>query len=171
MATLVQDLLSFTKAGLNAPQPVALTPTLLAPLARLAVEREGAQSLVDVNMAEDLQVCAEPDLLVRALANAVRNAVRYAGQDGPITIHAVPSGADEVTMTVADHGPGVPPGAIDRLFDPFFRPEAARTRETGGTGLGLAIVKSCVEACGGRISVRNRDGRGLELTFVLRRAD
>ena len=71
-------------------------------------------------------------------------------------------------MSVADHGPGVPPEALARLFDPFFRPETARTRETGGVGLGLAIVKSCVEACGGRVAVRNREPSGLELIFMLR---
>ena len=69
---------------------------------------------------------------------------------------------------MVDRGPGVPPEAIGRLFDPFFRPEDARTRETGGTGLGLAIVKSCVEACGGSVSVRNRVPSGLELTFRLK---
>ena len=97
----------------------------------------------------------------------MRNAVRYAASDGPITILAAPFGDAQVKLTISDHGPGVPPGAIDRLFDPFFRPEAARTRETGGTGLGLAIVKSCVEACGGQVAVRNREPRGLELTFTL----
>ncbi len=170
MATLVQDLLSFTKAGMNVPSPV-LSPVGLAALARQTVEREGAQPLVGVSMDESLRVCAEPDLLGRALGNAVRNAVRYAGEDGPITILAVPSGEETVLLTVSDHGPGVPPDAIDRLFDPFFRPEAARTRETGGTGLGLAIVKSCVEACGGQVAARNREPRGLELVFTLRRAD
>ena len=169
MATLVRDLLSFTKAGLNA-QPAVLAPVGLADLTRRAVEREGAQAVVSVSIPDDLQVRAEPDLLARALANAVRNAVRYAGEDGPITIMAVPSGEETVLLTVSDHGPGVPPDAIDRLFDPFFRPEAARTRETGGTGLGLAIVKSCVETCGGQVAVRNRDPRGLELSFTLQRA-
>ena len=170
MATLVQDLLSFTKAGMNAPAPV-LAPVGLAALVRQAVEREGAQAVVSVTIGEELRVRAEPDLLGRALGNAVRNAVRYAGEDGPIVIAGAPAGEKLVLLTVTDHGPGVPPDAIDRLFDPFFRPEAARTRETGGTGLGLAIVKSCVEACGGQVAVRNREPRGLELTFTLPRAD
>ena len=170
MAALVGDLLSFTKAGLRAAPPV-LAPVGLAALARQTVEREGAQALVTVSIDDAVRVSAEPDLLGRALGNAVRNAVRYAGDDGPITIHAAPSGEGSILLNVTDHGPGVPPGAIDRLFDPFFRPEAARTRETGGTGLGLAIVKSCVEACGGQVAVRNCEPRGLELTFTLRRAE
>jgi two-component system sensor histidine kinase CpxA len=56
------------------------------------------------------------------------------------------------------------------LFDPFFRPEAARTRESGGAGLGLAIVKSCVEACGGTVSVRNVTPHGLQVDLRLQRA-
>lgn len=62
-------------------------------------------------------------------------------------------------LHVTDQGLGVPPESLDWLFDPFFRPEAARTRETGGKGLGPAIVKSCVEAGGGSVSVRNLSPR------------
>jgi two-component system sensor histidine kinase CpxA len=72
---------------------------------------------------------------------------------------------------VRDCGPGVPEEALHRLFDPFFRPESARTRETGGTGLGLAIVKSCIEACGGTVAVRNVEPSGLQVDFVLRSAE
>ncbi|MES1166376.1 MAG: ATP-binding protein, partial [Pseudomonadota bacterium] len=66
----------------------------------------------------------------------------------------------EVVLTVTDAGPGVPAGAMARLGEPFYRPEEARTRETGGAGLGLAIVKSSVEACRGRVSFRNLAPRG-----------
>ena len=174
ISALVHDLLSFTKAGLH-PQMAELQPVALAALVQEAVAREAAQDHVGIQVADSLQVNAEPDLLVRAVANGVRNAVRYADGTGPITITAAPGreadGAEVVVLTVADHGPGVPTEAIGRLFDPFFRPETARTRETGGVGLGLAIVKSCVEACGGRVSVRNREPTGLELTFTLTRAE
>jgi two-component system sensor histidine kinase CpxA len=64
----------------------------------------------------------------------------------------------------------VPEDALHRLFDPFFRPETARTRETGGTGLGLAIVKSCIEACGGTVEVRNVQPSGLQVEFNVARA-
>jgi two-component system sensor histidine kinase CpxA len=130
---------------------------------------------------------AEPDLLGRALGNVVRNALRYAsptgGADysyrptmrtdghptGPITISAREH-ADRVTIYITDCGPGVPEEALHRLFDPFFRPESARTRETGGVGLGLAIVKTCVEACGGTVAVRNVKPSGLQVEFELSRA-
>jgi two-component system, OmpR family, sensor histidine kinase CpxA len=68
---------------------------------------------------------------------------------------------------VRDHGAGVPEDALPRLFDPFYRPDAARSRESGGVGLGLAIVKSCVEACGGTVAARNREEGGLEVALLL----
>ena len=173
MSRLVNDLLAYTKAGLRA-QSAEVRPVQVAEIARQAVAREAAEEHVAVEVPEDCRVCADPDLLLRALSNGVRNALRYAGGDGPIAITATPSGSSpdgEMDVSVVDHGPGVPPGAIDQLFDPFFRPEDARTRETGGTGLGLAIVKSCVEACGGSVSVRNRVPSGLELTFRLKQAN
>jgi signal transduction histidine kinase len=62
-------------------------------------------------------------------------------------------------------GPGVPEQFLQRLFDPFFRVDDARTRETGGVGLGLTIVRTCVEACGGTVACRNRQPSGLEVTL------
>ncbi len=172
ISTLVHELLSFTKAGLHL-EKAELERVNLAALARRALEREHAADKVTVEVPETLRVCAASDLLERAVANALRNAVRYAGDAGPIRINAGvnPDGEATVILRVSDEGPGVPPEALDRLFDPFFRPETARTRETGGVGLGLAIVKSCVEACGGRVEVNNRSPQGLELTMTLLRAD
>jgi two-component system sensor histidine kinase CpxA len=73
----------------------------------------------------------------------------------------------QVVIRVQDEGPGVPVEALPRLTEPFFRPDAARTREQGGTGLGLAIVRSCVEACRGTLVLRNRVPRGFEAEIRL----
>lgn len=172
LAGIVQDLLLFTKSELRVA-PVVLQAIPLAGLARSVAKREGAGgAAIRVDVAEDLQALADRDLLDRALSNAVRNAVRYAGHAGPITVFAASSkdAPGEVRLTIFDEGPGAPEATLKQLFDPFFRPETARTRETGGTGLGLAIVKSCVEACGGSVSVRNRTSNGLAVTFQLKRA-
>jgi two-component system sensor histidine kinase CpxA len=61
----------------------------------------------------------------------------------------------------------VPEEALPRIFDPFYRVDVSRARETGGTGLGLAIVKTCVESCGGRVNCRNREPRGLSVEITL----
>jgi two-component system sensor histidine kinase CpxA len=71
---------------------------------------------------------------------------------------------------VTDSGPGVPEAELARIFDPFYRVDTSRDRATGGTGLGLAIVKTCVEACGGAVSGRNRQPSGLEVTIRLSEA-
>jgi two-component system sensor histidine kinase CpxA len=92
--------------------------------------------------------------------------VRYAGEYGPIQITAN-NDRDGVTITVADNGPGLPEDALEEVFTPFHRPEAARSRETGGAGLGLAIVKSCVEACRGTVRCRNRQPNGLAVDIHL----
>jgi len=97
----------------------------------------------------------------------VRNAVRYAGSAGPITM----SGSineETGTIRVSDCGPGLPESELDRVFDPFYRLEYSRGSESGGVGLGLAIVKSCIEACGGSVSCKNLSQGGLEVNIVLK---
>jgi two-component system, OmpR family, sensor histidine kinase CpxA len=69
---------------------------------------------------------------------------------------------------VADSGPGLPEAELEQVFTPFYRPDTARTRETGGAGLGLAIVRTCVEACGGTVVCRNRKPAGLEVAIRLK---
>jgi two-component system sensor histidine kinase CpxA len=168
MSSLVNELLSFSKAGLRT-KDLELRAVDLAALCDRVIQREGqGKTDIAVNVDVALHVLADPDLLARAVGNVLRNAVRYAGDAGPITISATVRGA-EVLFTVTDNGPGVPPETLHRLFDPFYRPETARTREGGGAGLGLAIVKSCVEACGGSVAVKNVLPRGLEVTMRLRR--
>jgi two-component system, OmpR family, sensor histidine kinase CpxA len=109
-------------------------------------------------------------MLSRALANVIRNAIRYAGNAGTITISASEID-DQVRIIVADRGAGVPESDLEKLFDPFYRIETDRSRATGGTGLGLAIVKTCVEACGGHVFAENLAPAGFAVTIVLKRAD
>ncbi len=169
MSSLVNELLSFSKAGLRA-KDLQLRAVPLAELCGKAVAREAqGKSDIVVKVDADLKVLADPDLLARAVGNILRNAVRYAGDAGPMMISAVSRGA-QVIVAITDSGPGVAPETLHRLFDPFYRPESARTREGGGAGLGLAIVKSSVEACGGTVAVKNAQP-GLEVTMKLRRAE
>ena len=71
---------------------------------------------------------------------------------------------------IEDDGPGVPPESLSKLFDPFYRVDNSRTRQTGGVGLGLTIVRTCMEACGGRVTARNRESGGLEVSLYLAKA-
>jgi two-component system sensor histidine kinase CpxA len=169
LSHLVNDLLSFTRAGLQ-PKAIKLEPVNLAPLIRRVLAREAPETgQVEVRVPENLHVVGEPELLFRALANLVRNAVRYAGRAGPITL-AAEAKDGRVVLSVADQGPGVPEAALQQIFDPFFRGEVSRSRDTGDIGLGLAIVKTCVEACQGTVTARNRQPSGLAVELVLRAA-
>ncbi len=161
---LINELLSFSKAALG-PQ-VPLERVNVAEVAMRVLERESTdQAQIENRIKPDLNVMAQPEYLYRSLANLVRNAVRYAGASGPILLSAN-NGNERVSICVTDQGPGLPESELENIFKPFYRPEFARQRETGGTGLGLAIVKSCVEACGGSVSCRNRSPHGLEVEMI-----
>jgi signal transduction histidine kinase len=106
-----------------------------------------------------------PLALRRCVANLVENAIRY-GERAAIS---VADGAREVTIRIRDRGPGIPEPELERVFEPFFRGEASRSRETGGTGLGLGIARNIARAHGGELVLRNRPGGGLEAILSLPR--
>jgi len=166
MSGLTDGLLEFAKAEMRQDR-VTLAPVNLADVVWRAVKAEsrpGVEVKVDVDPV--LMVNAETECLFRAVANVIRNATRYAGEAGPIQV-AANRAKGEVSVVIADQGPGVPDEHVDQIFEPFYRLEYARDRESGGAGLGLAIVKSCVEACGGRVFCKNRTPHGLEVNLVL----
>jgi signal transduction histidine kinase len=163
MATLVDELLCFTRTGET--KAIELQPVDLAALIEANLQREAPDLAHDVKLPANLTAYAAPDRLERALANIFRNAQQHAATGKKIQVRA--EAADEsVEIKITDFGPGVPADCLDQLFDPFFRPEDSRTRETGGTGLGLAIAKSAVEASGGTLQCRLHEQGGLQ--FILR---
>jgi two-component system sensor histidine kinase CpxA len=162
MRNLAHELLSFSKASLSGPS-IGLRPISVADAIADAVRQEHcAEDQVQIEAPANLKVSASPELLCRALSNLLRNAIRYAGDAGPIRITAWKEAACLI-ISVADSGPGVPARELERLFDPFYRLDESRASETGGTGLGLAIVKTCVEACHGTVIASNRTPSGLEV--------
>lgn len=165
MSALVNELLSFSKAGMQ-PEAAPLSAVDVAAVVQRAVAREAAGAQVEVDVPAGLTALAGEALLLRALCNVLRNAIRYAGDAGPITIGARREGG-QVAITIADCGPGIPEQEVEAVFAPFYRPESARARDTGGVGLGLAIVQTCVEACRGAVACRNRQPVGLEVTIWL----
>jgi len=168
MSDLVAELLSFSKASL-ARAELKLRPVNIQTIAQQAVQRETQPgAVVQVEIKSGLEVMADPDLLQRAIANLLRNAIRYAGSCGPITLSATAE-PEDIVIKVADCGPGVSEQFLPRLFDPFFRVDDARTREAGGVGLGLTIVRTCIEACGGTVSCGNRKPCGLEVVIRFNR--
>jgi two-component system sensor histidine kinase CpxA len=168
MSKLVDELLSFSRAGLQDASKT-LAPVEVAPLLLSVARREQeSHSQVSVQVPGNVWVLAESTLLARAVANLLRNAIRHAGHAGPIEVGTTILDT-QVRIFVKDSGPGVPPADLQRIFDPFYRLVESRSRETGGVGLGLAIVKACVEACQGSVLARNRSPSGLEVELWLRR--
>lgn len=170
MSKLVAELLEFSKTGMKSAN-VELERLKLLPLVETVAARETSRdsnAVVKVEIPETLEVVAHSELLSRAVSNVVRNAVRYAGNDGEIKISASEIGNHQVNLEIADNGKGVPDESLEKLFDPFYRVEIDRARQSGGTGLGLAIVKTCVEACGGKVHAENRQPNGLTVIMTLK---
>ncbi len=165
MAMLVNELLAFTKAGLR-PRDAQLATITLAPLVQRVLAREDQNQRVSITLDPSLTVLADAELLERALANLIRNARRYA-PSGPITLTARTFDGT-VKLNLSDEGPGVPSEALNRLGEPFYRPEAARSNEAGGTGLGLAIVRAALIACQGTATFQNRNPNGFIAELTLR---
>lgn len=108
------------------------------------------------------------DLLRSAIENVVRNALKYTSPGTVVQIRLVrPCGANMATILVEDEGPGVPPQELARIFEPFYRVEQARERQTGGAGLGLAIVRHVIGMHGGSVTAKNRESGGLALQIAL----
>jgi signal transduction histidine kinase len=101
--------------------------------------------------------------LKRAFANLVGNAL---GHGGAARV-ALREEAGALTVTVSDDGPGIPEAELERVFEPFRRLDASRSRATGGVGLGLAIARRAIEAEGGGVILRNRPGGGLDAVVTL----
>lgn len=101
----------------------------------------------------------------RCLDNLIDNAVKYAGSaEVVLTLESA-----QVVIQVLDSGPGVPEAALERVFEPFFRVETSRSRDTGGTGLGLCIARDLAQTFGGQVMLRNRAEGGLEARLILPR--
>jgi signal transduction histidine kinase len=107
---------------------------------------------------------AKPLALKRCLGNLVQNAIRH-GVRATIRIED----GKQLVLRVLDEGPGIPEDMLDKVFEPFFRLEQSRNRDTGGTGLGLSIARDIAQAHGGTLTLRNRAEGGLEATLALPR--
>jgi len=174
MSRTVENLLTLAQADeghlqlLTAPlllrDRVRATIRALAPTAAakgLAIEEREALMADGPDLVE-----ADAHRVDQMLVNLIENAIKYTPPGGAVTVLVWRRG-DEVGVTVSDTGPGIPPEAIDHVFDRFFRVDGARRRTSGGSGLGLAICREIVEAHGGRIWVDSESGRGSAFSLAL----
>ena len=108
----------------------------------------------------------DASLLRDVLQNLLDNAIQYTPPGGHIRVSATRQ-HDEIMINVADTGIGIPLADQERIFERFYRVDAARSREAGGTGLGLSIAKHIVEAHGGRLWVESAVGHGSRFSFSI----
>ena len=167
MARMVRDLLLLAEVGElggRERHPVRLDLLTRAVVGRLGLERGPRVHVVT----EPVVVAGDEDRLGQVLGNLLQNALRYASTAPgavQVTVHRGPA---EARLVIEDNGPGLPPEALERVFDRFYRVDRSRSRVQGGTGLGLAIVRHITEAHGGRVWAENRStGSGARFSVRL----
>ena len=123
---------------------------------------------INLNVASEMPIVGNRSLVESIFRNLVSNSLAYSG-GRDIFISLIDGNEDKYTFSFADNGIGVDEVHFNRIFERFYRVDDGRSRKAGGTGLGLSIVKNAVAFHGGDISVRHRNGGGLEFIFSLRK--
>jgi two-component system sensor histidine kinase SenX3 len=166
---LVQDLITLSRIqggeAIPTPGAVPVDEAVHEAIDRCNTRAAAKDITLVAGGTEGLRIWGDDELLVTALRNLIDNAVAYSPEHTRVVVSARPAG-DSVELSISDQGIGIPESAQERIFERFFRVDAARSRATGGTGLGLAIVKHVAVAHGGEVTVWSKEGSGS--TFTLR---
>jgi two-component system sensor histidine kinase CpxA len=129
-------------------------------------ETPGRGCRVTADTEDEFLVQADPDLLRSAVENVVRNATRYTAEGTKVDVRLdrqQTANGGGIMIRVLDSGPGVPGEALQKIFEPFYRLDDARNRQTGGAGLGLSIAERAIKLHGGELRASNRKEGGLEV--------
>lgn len=174
MQHLVDDLLDLARIESGAWRPeieeLRVRPLIDEAWTSLKSRAEPRGIRLDPDLPEDLKVRADREALYQVLSNLLDNAVRYAPDASNVRLTIRPDDTG-VRFEVADEGPGIPTAQLERVFERFYRVDAARSREAGGTGLGLSIVKHLVAAHGGEVGIDSALGEGTRAWFVIPGSD
>ncbi len=163
MEGMVASALDFLRGMDNGEAPRQLDINAL--LESLQADLRETGGVVTIEGRAEYPYPGRPQALKRCLANLLENAIKY-GKTARVVVN---DGGGVLQISILDEGPGIPPEHLDRVFEPYYRVEGSRSRDTGGTGLGLAIAKNIAELHGGRIEIRNRPQGGLKVLLVLAR--
>jgi two-component system phosphate regulon sensor histidine kinase PhoR len=174
LSALISDTLSLARIEQTVEQgSVGLSEGPLEPVLESAVAvcellASDREVQVDVQCDPALLARLDPPLLEQAVINLLQNAITYSPRGDRVEVRARATEAG-VEILVTDHGPGIAPEHLARIFERFYRIDPARSREAGGTGLGLAIVKHIALAHGGRVAVDSAPGKGSTFRIQLPR--
>jgi signal transduction histidine kinase len=163
MQRMAQASLDFLRGGEDS-EPIAPLD-FNALLESLQEDAEDTGHEIGITGAARQPLRCRPLALKRCLTNLVDNALKY-GQCAKIAVTDTPA---RLTLIVRDRGPGIPAAELERVFEPFYRLESSRSRDTGGTGLGLSIARNIARAHGGELTLRNHPQGGLEAILELPR--
>lgn len=171
MTQLAQELLdlSMIESG-QMPMQLArarLSEVVDAQISHYEPQAQQKQIVVDNNVAVELMAEVDPKMIGRVIGNLLHNALKFTPDRGRVTIGAEEQG-DQVRVSVADTGAGIPAEDLPRIFERFYKVD--RAREKSGTGLGLAIARHVVEAHGGRIWAESVEGKGARFYFTVPKA-
>jgi two-component system OmpR family sensor kinase len=167
MSALVDDMLLI--ARLDQGRPLETRAVDLQAIARDAAADARAvapQREIKLDAPSSVMVIGDDTRLRQVLGNLVRNALVHTPQKTPIEI-GVSTDDGVGRLSVVDHGPGLKPDEMRRIFEPFFRADPSRSRDSGGAGLGLSIVSAVVTAHGGKVKVRETSGGGVTFEVEL----
>jgi signal transduction histidine kinase len=166
MQRLVEEGLAYARTVHASAEP-ACPVDLHALLDGLVCDYIDAGRAVTLEAPTTLVVMTRPQAVQRIVGNLVDNALKFAGAAHVSARTATDRGSAVVFIAVRDRGPGVPADQLARITEPFVRLEASRNADTGGSGLGLAIAQRLAQVLGGQLTLRNRDGGGLEALLTL----
>lgn len=155
MEAMITATLTFVRDATKAAERTPLELSSLVESLCDEMAETGAQT--EVEPGEKVILEGDPMALRRLIANLLENAVKFGGGARARVFRD----ADNAVVEIDDNGPGIPEKDSERVFDPFYRREPSRSRQTGGIGLGLAIVRSIARGHGGDVSLINRVGGGL----------
>ena len=131
-------------------------------------EAAAKDAMVELDKLEDAFIEGDPDILRRALQNVIRNAVRHTAPGTGVEVSLKDDLAGGyLDITIRDHGPGLPEEELEKIFQPFYRFEEARDRQSGGAGIGLAIARRSIDLHKGTITAANAVDGGLILSIRL----
>lgn len=173
LARIIDELLELSRievAGPDQTHPLDAIVLVGEALDRFRAAAEHQGIAFRMHCTDDhLTVNGDRTQLVSAIANLLDNAIKYSEPGSTVDVALARSTDDDeewIDIVVADHGIGIPPNDLERIFERFYRVDRARSRGTGGTGLGLAIVRHVAQNHGGRVEVTSTEGEGS--TFTLR---
>lgn len=163
METMVRGALDFLR-GMENSEPVQPVD-IMALLESLQADMRETGGEVDIRGSVQTPFRGRAQALKRCIGNLIENAIKY-GHRARVVVE---DDAQRLTLHIEDDGPGIPEVELEKVFEPFYRLEASRNRDTGGSGLGLAIARGVAELHGGHVTLENRAAGGLAVTLTLPR--